>query len=85
MQKATEGKPDPKIDGLTRDQRFFLNWATVWRRSFTPEELDVRLATDARARQLPRDRRAVEHARVRRGVLVQADRPDGARRRQAAS
>ncbi|WP_224366404.1 M13 family metallopeptidase [Hyalangium versicolor] len=49
MKKATEGQPDPKIDGLTRDQRFFLNWATVWRRNFTPEELKVRLATDSHA------------------------------------
>jgi putative endopeptidase len=49
MKKATEGKPDPKTDGLTRDQRFFLNWATVWRRNFTPEALKVRLATDPHA------------------------------------
>ncbi|MCC8364541.1 peptidase [Lysobacter sp. A6] len=49
MQKATEGKADPKTDGLTRDQRFFLNFGTVWRRSFTPEELDVRIATDEHA------------------------------------
>ena len=49
MKKATEGTPDPMTDGLTRDQRFFLNWATVWRRNFTPEELKVRLATDPHA------------------------------------
>ena len=49
MKKATEGKPDPNTDGLTRDQRFFMNWATVWRRNFTPEELNVRLATDSHA------------------------------------
>jgi putative endopeptidase len=49
MKRATEGKPDPKTDGLTRDQRFFANWATVWRRNFTPEELNVRLATDPHA------------------------------------
>ena len=46
MKKATEGTPDPMTDGLTRDQRFFLNWATVWRRNFTPEELKNRIATD---------------------------------------
>ena len=84
MKKATDGTPDPKTDGLTRDQRFFLNWATVWRRNFTPEELKVRLATDPHApAQLPRDRRAVEPAGVRRRVRVQGRRPDGARRRQA--
>jgi putative endopeptidase len=49
MKKASEGKPDPMIDGMTRDQRFFANWATVWRRNFTPEELNVRLATDSHA------------------------------------
>jgi putative endopeptidase len=49
MKRATEGQPDPMIDGFTRDQRFFMNWATVWRRNFTPEELNVRLATDSHA------------------------------------
>ncbi len=49
MKKATEATPDPKTDGLTRDQRFFLNWATVWRRNFTPENLAVRLKTDPHA------------------------------------
>ena len=49
MKKATEGQPDPMIDGFTRDQRFFMNWATVWRRNFTDQELDVRLATDPHA------------------------------------
>ncbi|GAB3506524.1 peptidase [Pseudoxanthomonas daejeonensis] len=49
MKKATDGQPDPMTDGLTRDQRFFLNWATVWRRNFTPEELKTRIATDEHA------------------------------------
>ncbi len=49
LQKANAGKDDPTIDGLSRDQRFFLNWATVWRRSFTPDELKVRLTTDPHA------------------------------------
>jgi putative endopeptidase len=49
MKRATQGEPDPMVDGFTRDQRFFMNWATVWRRNFTPEELDVRLATDSHA------------------------------------
>lgn len=49
MKKATQGQPDPMTDGLTRDQRFFLNWATVWRRNFTPEELSKRLVTDEHA------------------------------------
>jgi putative endopeptidase len=49
MQRAVGDKPDPKTDGMTRDQRFFANWATVWRRNFTPQELDVRLQTDPHA------------------------------------
>jgi putative endopeptidase len=46
---ANGNTPDPKVDGLTQDQRFFLNWATVWRRNFTPEEMAVRLKTDPHA------------------------------------
>jgi putative endopeptidase len=47
---ADAGKsPDEKIDGYTENQRFFLNWATVWRRNFAPEELKVRLNTDPHA------------------------------------
>ena len=49
LQRAREGKEDPMIDGLSPDQRFYLNWATVWRRNFTDEELKVRLATDSHA------------------------------------
>ena len=49
MKKATEGQEDPMIDGYTRDQRFFMNWATVWRRNFKDDELKVRLATDPHA------------------------------------
>jgi putative endopeptidase len=49
MLQAAAGKPDPMTDGMSRDQRFFSNWATVWRRNFTPEELNVRLTTDSHA------------------------------------
>ena len=56
MRRAAGNTPDPMIDGLSRDQRFFLNWGTVWRRSFTPEELSVRLVTDSHA---PADFRAI--------------------------
>ncbi|MCW4453256.1 M13 family peptidase [Flavobacterium sp. MXW15] len=49
LQKATAGQEDPKVDGLTRDQRFFANWATVWRTKYTPENAKVRLATDPHA------------------------------------
>ena len=46
-------KENPKanvaVDGYTQDQRFFMNWATVWRRNFTDGELRVRLNTDPHA------------------------------------
>jgi putative endopeptidase len=40
------GKTPPVIDGLTGDQRFYLGWAQVWRRSYRPENLQQRLMTD---------------------------------------
>jgi putative endopeptidase len=46
---ATANQKLQPIDGLTPDQRFFANWAVVWRRNFTPEELKVRLNTDSHA------------------------------------
>jgi putative endopeptidase len=46
-------KENPKanvaVDGYSQDQRFFMNWATVWRRNFTDGELRVRLNTDPHA------------------------------------
>ncbi|MCE7031645.1 peptidase [Lysobacter sp. GX 14042] len=49
MKEATRGTEDPMTDDMSRDQRFFANWATVWRRNFTDQELDVRLQTDPHA------------------------------------
>lgn len=49
MQMATQGKQDPMIDGLSRDQRFFLSWATSWRNKYTPEFQKVQLRTDTHA------------------------------------
>jgi putative endopeptidase len=48
LQKALAEKnaADPKIDGYTQNQRFFMNWANVWRRNFKPEEAAVRVNTD---------------------------------------
>ncbi len=48
-QASLGGKPAAAVEGLSGDQRFFLNWATVWRRNFSPEELKVRLVTDSHA------------------------------------
>ena len=44
-----EGFKDPMIDGFSQEQRFFMNWGTVWRRNFTDDELKVRLQTDSHA------------------------------------
>jgi putative endopeptidase len=49
LQRELETKKVAQIDGFTPDQRFFMNWATVWRRGFKPEELKVRLTTDPHA------------------------------------
>jgi len=49
LQRELANKKVEPIDGFTQDQRFFMNWATVWRRNFNPEELKVRLNTDPHA------------------------------------
>ncbi len=51
LQKALADNPasNQLIDGYTQEQRFFMNWAVVWRRNFKPEELKVRLTTDPHA------------------------------------
>jgi putative endopeptidase len=49
LQKELAGKPRPLIDGLTPDQRFFLAWAQIWRRSARPEVLRLQLTTDQHA------------------------------------
>lgn len=49
LQKALEKKPQPPIDGLSAEQRFFLGWAQGWRRNYKDEELKLRLTTDVHA------------------------------------
>ena len=49
FQKAVAGKPDPKIDGMTRDQRFFLGYAAAWREKYTPELTRMIVASDPHA------------------------------------
>jgi putative endopeptidase len=47
LEKTLSGKPRPApIDGFTPEQRFFLNWAQVWRQTVRDEAQRVRLATD---------------------------------------
>jgi len=49
LQRELANKRVGEIDGYTPDQRFFMNWATVWRVNFKPEALKVRLQTDSHA------------------------------------
>src|SRR3546814_6037064 len=49
LQAADGDKPDPMIDGLSRDQRFFLSWARVWRGNIRDKAQLVRLNTDPHA------------------------------------
>ncbi|HUK62918.1 MAG TPA: M13 family metallopeptidase [Dongiaceae bacterium] len=46
LEKTLGGKPGPKIDGLTPEQRFFMSYARVWRQSIRPEAQRLRIATD---------------------------------------
>ena len=46
---SLNGEDAPIIDGLTGDQRFFLAWAQVWRRSVRDEQLKNQIATDPHA------------------------------------
>ena len=52
LQLALAKKPEEaarKIDGYTQDQRFFLNWARVWRGSIREEQARLFLNTDPHA------------------------------------
>ena len=49
LQAADGGKKDPMIDGLSRDQRFFLSWARVWRGNIRDKAQLVLLNTDPHA------------------------------------
>ena len=48
--KAAAGETgDPMIDHLSRDQRFFLSYATIWRETQTPEFLTLLLSSNPHA------------------------------------
>jgi putative endopeptidase len=49
LQKDIENKRIGLIDGLTQDQRFFLNYATVWRNNMRPEALKVMVNSNPHA------------------------------------
>ncbi len=46
LQRDMANKRMAEIDGFTQDQRFFLNFATIWRNNMRPESLKVMLNTD---------------------------------------
>lgn len=49
LQRATAGTPDPMIDGMTREQRFFANAVLTWRMVTTPERAELERATNNHA------------------------------------
>jgi putative endopeptidase len=49
MKKAAGNTPDPMIEGMSRDQRFFASYALSWRSTMTPEALKVLVATNPHA------------------------------------
>jgi predicted metalloendopeptidase len=47
LQRHLEEHGNPGlIDGLTQDQRFFINWATVWRSKYTDEAMKQQVKTN---------------------------------------
>ncbi len=46
LMKSTEGKPQPKIDGFTPQQRFFLAWGQAWCQNERPEMARLLAQTD---------------------------------------
>ncbi|MBI4877874.1 MAG: M13 family metallopeptidase [Acidobacteria bacterium] len=44
--ETLEGKPRPKIDGFTPEQRLFLGWGQIWCQNVTEESARLRAATD---------------------------------------
>ncbi|MBV8604983.1 MAG: peptidase [Pelomonas sp.] len=47
--KADAGKPDPMLDGFSREQRFFMDFASVWAMSIRDQAQLLRLNTDPHA------------------------------------
>jgi len=49
LHRALAGKPQPKIDGLTTDQRCFVAWAQMWAYKGRPERVRSLASTDFHA------------------------------------
>ncbi|MEP6711193.1 MAG: M13-type metalloendopeptidase, partial [Ferruginibacter sp.] len=47
FKNTEQGKANAMIDGFTADQRFFINWAQVWRSNSLPETEAQRILTDS--------------------------------------
>jgi putative endopeptidase len=61
LQRATQGQPDPKTDGFTREQRFFMGFATVWRAQLRPEALKTLVSSDTHAPDAVRARGTLQN------------------------
>jgi len=46
LMETLEGKPKPRIDGFTPEQRLFLGWSQIWCQVSTEEGARMRAATD---------------------------------------
>jgi endothelin-converting enzyme/putative endopeptidase len=46
LMESLEGKPQPKIDGFTPEQRFFLGWSQIWCQNMRPELSRLLTQTD---------------------------------------
>jgi endothelin-converting enzyme/putative endopeptidase len=46
LMESLKGKPQPKIDGFTPEQRFFLNWGQIWCQNVRPEVARMRAQVD---------------------------------------
>ena len=46
LQESLAGKPSPKIDGFTPEQRLFLAYAQIWCQNLTPESMRLQVTTN---------------------------------------
>jgi putative endopeptidase len=49
LRNVSAGVADPLLDGYTQTQRFFLNWAVLWRQNLTLGESYFRISNDTHA------------------------------------
>jgi len=54
LHRALKGKPQPKLDGLSTDQRCFVAWSQLWIYKAREELIRVRAATDYHANSVVR-------------------------------